>query len=1067
MDPISLTSIITASLGVADVITRLSYGLKRLQDDFSGALDHVDNIIQQTGTVDLAIREICLRLETTPETFPQSFESHLTDSTTAIRKIIEQLELHAQAVKDGAKDSQAKGRIIHIRHAAKVQQWGASLAAQIQALSLLLQVAQLRSSGERMSVLEQESSKKLFERASSMSAKHENSPCNLSTGRSCSIEIQNFVFDSTLLETKVYRRACESLWRREITQNVVDTSGNTSVPASLVSSNDAIASQTDAPDPEPPDPSNAPGHELFSSFSKRHDASQREYLAPNDSNQETVSISAGLRLRRTSLPTPTITAVSSSIHANEVAAAATMPSTAGRRGHFDCQKSSPDGTPDDMDVSCQEYERGFRPITQKNKELESPMNLGPSVQPHQNMLETSMTYTTTSSSSTGPDTSATGNSSSTQKTGATVATTVPSISDSKASHSIQSEANSSLGMSVVTVNVEQVGSDYVDLAVHEVSRHYDIVRDSIARIRDNILIAGGIDPVAYCGHLVSCTIETCGEAVHKFPFTAAFLAAALEKMEEGLYSSIDILAQFSMPYLQNTSDVAAQTITSKHEIKERNVHKSVGTVLKPTVKTKGGVPHFIFGKNYHMSIPRKNPVARGGYSHIFKAQIYLGQYGFVRKPMMAAIKKLHSTDYNAFKREAHILRHFSRQSETSLIIRLLATFEYEGYYHLVFPWASGNLLEYWRDHDPYTKLPKNNLHSSIGNIHAMLHQCAGIASAVTQIHSVLNKPALSICASSTRSQRRFGRHGDLKPGNILYFVSKTGPSKLVIADMGIAQFHDSSQIRTSSIPRPSCTPTYRAPEYDLLSTGVKTTSAYDVWSMGCIFLEFTIWLLTGDARRRAFGCNRSTYDKDGAFFITRDGELAINPAVDDELNALDVISASFTPILHGTIVPFLEIIKSCLEIEDDKRPTAESLSKQLQSLQNGASLMKVSLQEVKIAPTLDLHTDVIIPIAICWHSVSRMMAYLEEVKVFTTEGHTVNPTIYSREFLKDLLNAVKNVGRTPRGRIVGRQPPGSVSSKVVDHRRTLLSHAVERPQSSLHFATRFNYLLFLLDYIRS
>ncbi|KAF2971171.1 hypothetical protein GQX73_g2389 [Xylaria multiplex] len=1014
-------SIVTASLGVADIIARLGRSLKRLQNDFSGALDHIDNIIQQTGTVDLAI-----------QTFPQSFESRLIDSTTAIRKIIEQLELHTQVVKDGAEDSQAKARIIHLWHASKVQQWEASLATQTQALSLLLQVAQL---------------KKLFERASSMSAKHGNSPCDLSTGHSCPIEIQTFIFDSTLLETKVYRRACESLLRREITQNVVDTSSNTSVSASLVSSNDAIASQLDVSDPELSDPSNTPGHEPLHSFSKYHDTSPRENLAPNHSGQESVPISASLELSRTLLPKAIVTAVSSSVHANEVVASTTVQLNTGRRGPSNCQKYSSD----DMNVSYQECEKEFQPITKKNTESEAPTNLGLSVRSLQDISET------TSSSSTGPDTSATENSSYTQKTGAT-GVTIPSISDSKTSHSIQSETNSGLGMSVVTVNVEQVGSDYVDLVVHEVSRHYDIVLESITRTRDSILMAGGINPAAYCGHLASSTIETCGEAVHKFPFTAAFLAAALEKMEEGLYSSIDILAQFSTPYPQNTSDTAAQTAASKYEVRKRNAHKPIGAVLNPIVKTKDGVSHFTFGKNYHMSMPRKNPAAKGGHSHIFEAQIY----GSARQPVTVAIKKLRSTDYNTFKREADILRRFSRRSDTSFIIRLLATFEYEGYYHLVFPWASGNLLEYWRDYDPYTKL--SGSYSSIGGV---LDQCAGIASALTQIHSVLNMPGLSTRrASSTQSKRRFGRHGDLKPGNILYFPSETGSSKLVIADMGIAQFHDSAQARTSLIPKPPCTPTYRAPEYDLSTTGVKTTSAYDVWSLGCIFLEFATWLLCGDARRRAFKWNRSVYDEDGAFFITRDGELVINPAVYDELNELGVISMSFTPILHGTILLFLGIIKSCLEIEDDKRPTAEALSKQLQNLQNGANVMKNSLQRVKIAPTLDVHIRAIISIDIHPNSTSWVVVYPEEAKLFALEGHTVDTTTYPREFSKDLWNVVEGVEKTPRGCIAGRQSPSSVSSKAVDHPRASLSHAVERPQSSLHLAIRLANLLRLLGYIR-
>ncbi|KAI0859352.1 hypothetical protein F4860DRAFT_270644 [Xylaria cubensis] len=165
--------------------------------------------------------------------------------------------------------------------------------------------------------------------------------------------------------------------------------------------------------------------------------------------------------------------------------------------------------------------------------------------------------------------------------------------------------------------------------------------------------------------------------------------------------------------------------------------------------------------------------------------------------------------------------------------------------------------------------------------------------------------------------------------------------------MGSAQFHVSSQT-TSLISRTPCTPTYRAPEYDLISARVNMTSAYDIWSLGCMFLEFAIWFVAGDAQRRAFGRNKVTYDKDGAFFITRGGNFVVNPAVSCELERLMAISESFAPILHEIIVSFQKITKSCLELEEDNRPTAELLRGQLQSLRNSVGLMMTSLQKNEV-----------------------------------------------------------------------------------------------------------------------
>jgi len=143
MDPISAASLVAGSIGVADVVTRLGFGLRHLQQEFNGALDHVDNIAQQVGSIDLAIREICSLLYNSPDTFPQSFESRLKESTAAINKVVTQIQEHSQSVKAVAEKSVNKGKLLHLRHANKVVQWETNLGAQIQALSLLLQVAHM------------------------------------------------------------------------------------------------------------------------------------------------------------------------------------------------------------------------------------------------------------------------------------------------------------------------------------------------------------------------------------------------------------------------------------------------------------------------------------------------------------------------------------------------------------------------------------------------------------------------------------------------------------------------------------------------------------------------------------------------------------------------------------------------------------------------------------------------------------------------------------------------------------------------------------------------------------
>lgn len=96
--------------------------------------------------------------------------------------------------------------------------------------------------------------------------------------------------------------------------------------------------------------------------------------------------------------------------------------------------------------------------------------------------------------------------------------------------------------------------------------------------------------------------------------------------------------------------------------------------------------------------------------------------------------------------------------------------------------------------------------------------------------------------------RRYGRHGDIKPENILWF--KNGDIEgvhyeegaLVIADFGLTDLH--RRATRSDIPAKLCTgtPTYEPPEIQL---GAPISRAYDIWSLGCTFLEFLTWLVCG------------------------------------------------------------------------------------------------------------------------------------------------------------------------------------------------------------------------------
>ncbi|KAK3347281.1 hypothetical protein B0T25DRAFT_298288 [Lasiosphaeria hispida] len=168
------------------------------------------------------------------------------------------------------------------------------------------------------------------------------------------------------------------------------------------------------------------------------------------------------------------------------------------------------------------------------------------------------------------------------------------------------------------------------------------------------------------------------------------------------------------------------------------------------------------------------------------------------------------------------------------LIRLLLTYRHNECYHLVFRWADGNMEDYWQRH-PELKSPERN--GDFANWVAS--QCLGIAEGVKTIHH----------AEPRVSGRHYGRHGDLKPANILWFERGHPQNKesyrfgqFVISDFGLTQFHAEGSKDNVDAGSVGKTDTYRPPECDVHHI---ITPRYDIWTLGCIFLELCAWYLGG------------------------------------------------------------------------------------------------------------------------------------------------------------------------------------------------------------------------------
>jgi serine/threonine protein kinase len=154
----------------------------------------------------------------------------------------------------------------------------------------------------------------------------------------------------------------------------------------------------------------------------------------------------------------------------------------------------------------------------------------------------------------------------------------------------------------------------------------------------------------------------------------------------------------------------------------------------------------------------------------------------------------------------------------------------------------------------------------------------GLASALVLIHTFKTeidlKPPGGVLLDDDskleveKGEEKYGRHGDIKPENILWFKQALGIQEvdnmgvLQITDFGLGRFHR-RESRSKVDPKTvNATPTYEPPECTLEKP---VSRAYDIWSMACLYLEFVTWLLEGTQAINDFADAR---DERGEPFLT-------------------------------------------------------------------------------------------------------------------------------------------------------------------------------------------------------
>ncbi|KAI0199844.1 kinase-like domain-containing protein [Astrocystis sublimbata] len=327
---------------------------------------------------------------------------------------------------------------------------------------------------------------------------------------------------------------------------------------------------------------------------------------------------------------------------------------------------------------------------------------------------------------------------------------------------------------------------------------------------------------------------------------------------------------------------------------------------------------------------------RGGNGMVHRVQIHPSHHNFrsnqpSESPLYFALKEIPSDDVETYQKELLALeKPLVQMQKEKHLIKLLLTFKHGNKYYFLFEWADGHLWDYW---DKFPRGSEDAIVNSMNSIW-LAEQFLGLATAVKRIHglSTWQKKIREKSKVKDKNEKEWGRHGDIKPHNVLWFSSyRMEGCVLVLSDLGLTRYHSSV---TRSLVSPTSlegyTDLYRPPEMDL--PGRHICSKYDIWSLGCVFLEFCTWWLKGSRSVREFESQRASDSgmlQDPKYFVinpkVKGGDAQVKPTV---LRLIKTLREDTNcDVLMGSLLNLIE--NNMLVVDKKKRLGADFVCTEL------------------------------------------------------------------------------------------------------------------------------------------
>jgi serine/threonine protein kinase len=281
----------------------------------------------------------------------------------------------------------------------------------------------------------------------------------------------------------------------------------------------------------------------------------------------------------------------------------------------------------------------------------------------------------------------------------------------------------------------------------------------------------------------------------------------------------------------------------------------------------------------------------------------------------------------SFNKEVNSLRTLNDGVKSANIVRLVKSYSIGKQHNIIFPCAIANLHDCLRDKKfALDKLCYVTIRESL-----IWDQVDGIADALNKILTAVK----DVPDSDGNIRLLMGYHFDLKPENILVEVQKSkqhsryGSYTFKITDFGLSWFKSAED---GSNTKPfGGSPRYMPPE----GRNINVNRKYDVWSLGCIFLEVTAFVVQSYPGVAKFDALFDTSDSGASErtrFWVREGSKHKKILRPDIVRFMDEQLVDFVKEKHelhekdeNFVRDMVDLIKNMLQPDIDQRYSSQEV----------------------------------------------------------------------------------------------------------------------------------------------